>query len=142
MIFIGQLDSDWNMEIDNEFTLNLYSSIQKYQLGGLPFLRQPSRLCDDCRVLEIWEAAFTAQFEVHSLKRRAEICDLCNLFLKTCIKRNGESFRTATFTKVGSILTMNDSPIPVLFLCQSPGQRISLYPIYVCSLLFADNVQC
>jgi len=125
MIVIKQLDSDWSMNVDNEFALNLYSSIQQYRLAGLPLLRQPSRLCDHCRALKIWGAGFTARFDVNDLKSRAQSCDLCNLFLKTCIKGKGESFRTVTFVKVGSILTMDESAMPVLFLCQNPGQRVS-----------------
>ena len=118
-----KLDNTWIPYVENQFASNIFTTIRKKSLHGMPSLQGSATLCTICRGLEIWKVDFRVELEVEQLREKRTRCDLCKLFLKTCQNGGGDGFDTVIFTRFESWLRMNTAETPALFLCRDPGKQ-------------------
>jgi hypothetical protein len=84
-----------------------------------------SKLCAQCpSVIErIIQSDFVESYGTNDLQRRAtnNICDLCGLLWKTCLRHGCDSGKIVRFRRVGSVLLIDERTFPVLSIFRGPS---------------------
>jgi hypothetical protein len=121
-----QLDDEWELHVDNEFASGLFSAFKASDSFHVSEARASSHLCSQCQTIRdgLWLPGFNITYNTPTLAGRSasKECDLCSLLWRTCERYGGTVYRTVKFDRVGSLLKMNGSGVPVLSICRSPSE--------------------
>lgn len=86
--------------------------------------KEPERLCGTCSSFDVWEPRFHVDDRLEDLEASRNSCDFCRLRWEACRSLGKQGSKAVRFHREQSMLHLNESLLPVLSLCRSPGMEV------------------
>jgi serine/threonine protein kinase len=121
-----ELDRDrWTFEVDNGFAASVLPD-RNYMQVLLGAGSSTPRLCGRCTDVQkkLWSPLFQQTFTTEELRQNADadICHLCSLFWKACVRHEATDWRLIVFERIDSSLKISGKNPPAISLFRDNGK--------------------